>query len=89
MSKKFIKNIYRVVAPFTFFALCLFFLPYLNSCARIPEKENERQLLLDIEFIKSLKTIKIEGCEYFFHNYVTITPLLVHKGNCTNPIHQQ
>ena len=36
-----------------------------------------------------LKVVQIEGCEYFYSPSGTNCPMLCHKGNCKNPIHQK
>jgi len=55
----------------------------MGSCASPEEQESRKRTGLN-----NLKTLELEGCQYFSvtgsYGYGNIT----HKGNCNNPIHK-
>lgn len=60
----------------------------LMSCNREGQAPSKPTKHYVGEFINPLETIEIEGCEYLYGDWGKST-VLVHKGNCKNPIHPE
>ena len=63
-------------------------LPFILCCMLAGCDKNHFQEIQQKKWAhEEMIVVTIEGCEYFEFGVFNSTPILTHKGNCSNPIH--